>query len=64
MGFAIFLFTIATYIRTETLILVGLIVPYLFFVQFRLKQPIPKTLINIGLTNTLLSLATLEFRLL
>jgi hypothetical protein len=48
-GFAVFLFAIATYVRTETLILVGFIVPYLFYLQFKQKLPLVKSIVRIGL---------------
>jgi hypothetical protein len=49
LGFSIFLFAIATYVRTETLILIGMIVPYFFIVEWRQKQPIRQSIMKIGL---------------
>jgi len=47
--FSVFLFGIATYIRTESLILIALIVPLLFFNLYRRQQPILKTIYLTGL---------------
>ena len=47
-SFAVFLFTIATYIRTETLILEGMIVPLVIYHQFKDKLPAVKSAMRVG----------------
>ena len=48
-SFAVFLFTIATYIRTETIILEGMVVPLIIYHQYKDKLPVAKSAIRVGL---------------
>jgi hypothetical protein len=47
-AFSVFLFTIATYIRTETLILVGMNLPIIFYYQYKDKMPMVKSAIRMA----------------
>ncbi len=47
--FAVFLFAIATYIRTETLIIEGMVLPLIFFYQYKDKLGAAKSWIRMGL---------------
>ncbi len=48
-AFSVFLFGIATYIRTETLILIAMIMPLLVFNYYRNKVPLKKAVLRIGI---------------
>ncbi len=48
-GFAVFFFAIATYVRTETLILVGMTIPLILFNNYKDKLPLVKSLMRVGL---------------
>ena len=47
-AFSVFLFTIATYIRTETLILVGMNLPIIFYYHYKDKLPMAKSAIRMA----------------
>lgn len=48
-AFAVFLFAIATYVRTETLILVGMTLPVVFFNQYKDKMPVSRSAIRLAI---------------
>lgn len=47
-AFSVFMFTIATYVRTETLILVGMVLPLIMFHQYKDKMPAAKSVIRLA----------------
>ena len=47
--FSIFMFSIATYVRTETLILVGMLIPLIAYHQFKDKLPVVKSALRIAM---------------
>ncbi len=48
-AFSIFLFGLATYIRTETLVLITIIMPLLVFYYYRKRLPFQKAIYNLGI---------------